>query len=195
MPGAAPSSPLGPWPGPATAATSSTSTSGAGLYGAFGQSNYAAAKGGINGFTRALTVELALWGIRANALSPVAMTDMTQTVIDRLAELSASSGVEAELPVFPPAEDVATLVSYLASDDAAHLNGQIFEFDGRELTLWSHPHQEGHCEREHRWSHEDFVAYFAADPPLQTINPGRWGGGVRETLKAAAGDQPPPVPE
>ena len=170
-------------------------TSGAGLYGAFGQSNYAAAKGGINGFTRALTVELALWGIRANALSPVAMTDMTQTVIDRLAELSASSGVEAELPVFPPAEDVATLVSYLASDDAAHLNGQIFEFDGRELTLWSHPHQEGHCEREHRWSHEDFVAYFAADPPLQTLNPGRWGGGVRETLKAAAGDQPPPVPE
>ena len=43
-------------------------TSGAGLYGAFGQSNYAAAKGGINGFTRALTVELATWGIRANAL-------------------------------------------------------------------------------------------------------------------------------
>ena len=101
----------------------------------------------INGFTRALTVELRTWGIRANASSPVALTDMSQTVIDRLGQLSAASGVQAEVPAFPPAEDVARLVSYLASDDVAHLSGQIFEFDGRELSMWSHPEQVGHCTR------------------------------------------------
>ena len=165
-------------------------TSGAGLYGAFGQCNYAAAKGGINGLTRALTVELAALHIRVNALSPVAMTDMTQTVLDRMAVLSAASGVEGELPEFPAAEDTAALVTFLASDAAAHLTGQIFEFDGRELALWTHPEQVGSQAHEGRWSHDDFVAYFAANPPLQTLNPGRWGGGVRQSLASAAGDQP-----
>ncbi|MFN0028679.1 MAG: SDR family NAD(P)-dependent oxidoreductase [Acidimicrobiales bacterium] len=163
-------------------------TSGAGLFGAFGQSNYAAAKGGINGLTRALTVELAGSGVRVNALSPVAMTDMTQTVLDRVAALSAASGVAVELDPFPPAADVAPLVTFLASDAAGHLNGQIFEFDGRELALWTHPDQVGHTERDGPWSQAEFEAYFAANPPLQPLHPGRWGGGVRTSLAAAAGD-------
>ena len=167
-------------------------TSGASLFGAFGQSNYAAAKGGINGLTRALTVELAGSGVRVNALSPVAMTDMTQTVLDRLAVLNAASGAGVELPEFPPAQDVASLVTFLASDAAAHLAGQIFEFDGRELALWTHPDQVGARERDRPWTQADFVAYFAADPPLQELHPGRWGGGVRRSLADAAGDAPRP---
>ena len=163
-------------------------TSGAGLFGAFGQSNYAAAKGGINGLTRALTVELAGSGVRVNALSPVAMTDMTQTVLDRLASLSAASGVTAELEPFPPASDVASLVTFLASDAAGYLSGQIFEFDGRELALWTHPDQVGRTARSGSWSQADFLTYFAADPPLQSLHPSRWGGGVRVSLATAAGD-------
>lgn len=163
-------------------------TSGAGLFGAFGQSNYAAAKGGINGLTRALTVELAGSGVRVNALSPVAMTDMTQTVLDRLTALSRASGVTAELEPFPPAVEVASLVTYLASDDARHLSGQIFEFDGRELALWTHPDQVGRAAQHTPWTQADFAAYFAGDPPLQSLHPSRWGGGVREGLATAAGD-------
>ena len=163
-------------------------TSGASLFGAFGQSNYAAAKGGINGLTRALTVELAPLGIRVNALSPVAMTDMTQTVLDRMTALSAASGAQAELPEFPPAEDVASLVTFLASDEAPPVNGQIFEFDGRELALWTHPDQVGAVSQDRPWNPADFAAYFAAPAPLQDLHPGRWGGGVRQSLATAAGD-------
>jgi 3-oxoacyl-[acyl-carrier protein] reductase len=163
-------------------------TSGASLFGAYGQCNYAAAKGGINGLTRALSVELPNRGIRVNALSPVAMTDMTQTVLDRLAVLSEASGVSTEAPVFPPAEEVAPLVTFLASDAAPPLNGQILEFDGRELALWTHPDQVGRRALEHRWDDGDFAAYFAEGPPLQALHPGRWGGGVRESLASAAGN-------
>jgi 3-oxoacyl-[acyl-carrier protein] reductase len=133
-------------------------TSGASLFGAFGQSNYAAAKGGINGLTRALTVEL------------------------------AGTGVQAALEPFPPAEDVAPLVTFLASDAAAHINGQIFEFDGHELALWTHPEQVGRVARGDRWEPTDFAAYFNG-APLQALHPGRWGGGVRTSLATAAGDQ------
>jgi NAD(P)-dependent dehydrogenase (short-subunit alcohol dehydrogenase family) len=168
-------------------------TAGAGLYGSFGQCNYAAAKGGINGLTRALTVELGDRGIRVNALSPVAMTDMTQTVVDRVAALSAASGVPSEPPPFPPAEDVAPLVTFLASDAAPAVTGQIFEFDGRELALWTHPEQVGSRELDRPWQQDDFADYFGSGALLQSLHPGRWGGGVRASLAAAAGPQPSPT--
>jgi 3-oxoacyl-[acyl-carrier protein] reductase len=57
-------------------------TSGSALYGLVGQSNYAAAKGGIIALTRALSVELARYTIRVNALYPVALTDMTAPVLE-----------------------------------------------------------------------------------------------------------------
>lgn len=55
-------------------------TSGAGLHGAFGQANYAAAKGGIIGLMKTLAIEGARLGIRANAIAPMALTEMTDGV-------------------------------------------------------------------------------------------------------------------
>lgn len=55
-------------------------TSGAGLHGAFGQANYAAAKGGIIGLMKTLAIEGAQLGIRANAIAPMALTEMTDGV-------------------------------------------------------------------------------------------------------------------
>jgi NAD(P)-dependent dehydrogenase (short-subunit alcohol dehydrogenase family) len=55
-------------------------TSGAGMHGAFGQANYAAAKGGIIGLMKTLAIEGATVGIRANAIAPMALTDMTDGV-------------------------------------------------------------------------------------------------------------------
>lgn len=60
-------------------------TSGAGMHGAFGQANYAAAKGGIIGLMKTLAIEGERVGIRANAIAPMALTDMTDGVFsDRM---------------------------------------------------------------------------------------------------------------
>lgn len=60
-------------------------TSGAGMHGAFGQANYAAAKGGIIGLMKTLAIEGERLGIRANAIAPMALTEMTDGVFsDRM---------------------------------------------------------------------------------------------------------------
>ena len=107
-----------------------TITSGAGLFGTFGQANYAAAKAGVIGLTRVMDMEFARYGIRVNALAPVARTDMT-AVFDH-------GDVTHEL-AFPPPESVAPLVVHLASAATHHLHGQVLSFDGTQLSVWSHP--------------------------------------------------------
>jgi 3-oxoacyl-[acyl-carrier protein] reductase len=141
--------------------------SGSALFGLVGQSNYAAAKGGMLGLTRALSVELQRWNITVNALYPVAATAMTQPVIDRV-------GADA-MPFGDPA-DVAPIVVYLASHEAASLTGQVIHFDGRDLVVWSHPDPKARDHRDHPWAPTDISAFFAASPPpLEPLHPDRWG--------------------
>lgn len=105
------------------------------LYGLVGQSNYAAAKGGIIALTRALSVELGRYGIRVNALDPVALTDMTAPVL----KLSSGDDGGALRSVFGDPADVARIVVALASPSATGITGQIVAFDGTELAVWTHP--------------------------------------------------------
>mmetsp|Transcript_11822 Transcript_11822/g.22678 ORF Transcript_11822/g.22678 Transcript_11822/m.22678 type:complete len:446 (-) Transcript_11822:1064-2401(-) len=88
--------------------------SAAGLYGSFGQTNYAAAKLGLLGFTRALALEGAKRNIKANCIAPLAGTRMTQTVMPQ--EI-----VDALKPEF-----VAPLVGFLCHDSCED-SGQMFE--------------------------------------------------------------------
>jgi 3-oxoacyl-[acyl-carrier protein] reductase len=98
------------------------------IRGGRGQANYAAAKAGVLGLTRAAALEVADRGVRINAVLPgFISTDMTQVIQRR-----AGEQVLAQIPMgrFGAPEDVAGLVLFLCSDDAAYITGQSFTVDG-----------------------------------------------------------------
>jgi len=100
----------------------------AGDKGGRGQTNYAASKGAVNAFTRALAVELAPRRIRVNAVAPgVIDTEMSQRVRDM-------AGDEAKARIllkrYGTAQEVAYAVWFLASDYANYVTGQVFHIDG-----------------------------------------------------------------
>lgn len=116
-----------------------------GQRGNFGQTNYSAAKAGIVGMVRTWALELKRAGITANAVIPVAATAMTATVPYFAAAVDADAAGEP-MPAFfrhdlgfGTSADVAGLVAYLASDEAASVTGQAIGIGGDRLQLWSHP--------------------------------------------------------
>ncbi|MGR3319188.1 MAG: 3-oxoacyl-ACP reductase family protein [Candidatus Anammoxibacter sp.] len=100
----------------------------AGEKGGKGQSNYAASKGGVNAFTKAVAMELAPKKITVNAVAPgVIETEMSETVIRRAKDHVLSMVALKRLGV---PEDVANVVIFLASDKAAYITGEIIHVDG-----------------------------------------------------------------
>ena len=106
-----------------------TFTSTAGLEGSPGQPNYSAAKEGIVGLMRSTALAMARYGVRCNAIAPTADTRMTQRLpSERRAQSTAT-----------PPDAIAPVVTFLASDRAAHITGQVIAVRGADLSVYSHP--------------------------------------------------------
>ena len=99
-----------------------------GLYGNIGQTNYAAAKAGLIGMTKALAKELGRKGIRVNAVAPgFILTPMTSKVPEKVLQLMRD---KTPLGRLGDSIDVAYAYLYLASDEAKFINGAILSVDG-----------------------------------------------------------------
>ena len=99
-----------------------------GIYGNFGQTNYAATKFGVIGFTKTWSRELGPKGIRVNAVAPgfVAtpiLNTMPEKVVDEMKN-------RVPLKRLGQPEDIANVYAFLASDEAAYVNGAVLEVSG-----------------------------------------------------------------
>ena len=101
-----------------------------GLRGKFGQTNYSASKAGIIGFTKALAKELGAFAVTVNAVAPgLIETAMLKESDARDKIIDMAMGEMALKRVGQP-EDLAYLVSFLASDKAQHITGEVIKVDG-----------------------------------------------------------------
>ncbi|MXP24182.1 SDR family NAD(P)-dependent oxidoreductase [Gordonia sp. HNM0687] len=97
----------------------------AGLYGNFGQANYSAAKAGIVGLTRTVSIEGAKFGISANAISPAAHTRMTENLLGQLFDGASADVLDAA--------KVSPVVAWLSHEDT-DVTGQVFGTAGGLVT-------------------------------------------------------------
>lgn len=99
-------------------------TSVSGMLGNFGQANYSAAKAGIYGFTRTASIELQRYGIRVNAVAPIAKTRMTE-------DLPMFEKIQSMTP-----EHVAPAHLFLASELSGDLTGAVLSVAGGKLSIY-----------------------------------------------------------
>lgn len=126
-------------------------TSTSGLIGSVGQVNYAAAKLGIAGLSRAIASDTARYKVRSNCIGPHAFSRMIES-IPGLSEEQLQERASRTSP-----DHVAKLAVFLASDAAAEVSGNIFGARGNELYLYSQPRPIRILMKEDGWTPEKIV--------------------------------------
>ena len=109
-------------------------TSTSGLVGNPGQANYSAAKMGIIGLSKSLALDMAKFNVRSNCISPFAWSRMVGSIPNTPDQEERLKGLRMLTP-----DKIAPVAVFLASEDAAEVNGQIFAVRGNEIFLMSQP--------------------------------------------------------
>jgi NAD(P)-dependent dehydrogenase (short-subunit alcohol dehydrogenase family) len=142
----------------------------AGQHGNFGQTNYAACKAGITAMARTWAMELARAGVTVNCIIPTAATEMTKTIPAFAPHIEAWERDGTPLPewlrkdqAMGTVEDVAPLVTFLASDESAAITGQTIGLGGDRLGLWSYPREIATAFRDGGWDADEIATEFEKD--------------------------------
>jgi NAD(P)-dependent dehydrogenase (short-subunit alcohol dehydrogenase family) len=138
-----------------------------------GQPSYSAAKAGILGLTWSTANGLRRYGITCNAIFPVAATRMTDTIHQQSFRLTPSS--EAQGTAVDPA-NIAPIVIFLASDDAAEVTGQVFGSEGYSVTRYYHMSPEKTVYNKGPWELDDFFKVMKRTLARDTQKPRMFQG-------------------
>ena len=119
-----------------------------GQAGQYGQVNYAAAKSGIHGFTKALAQEGAKYGVTVNAIAPAALTRMTENLG------FGQRAKEVEVGQFDPfaAENISPLVVWLGSTESAEVTGRVFNVAGGRISIADGWRRGAEQDKGERWN-------------------------------------------
>lgn len=138
-------------------------TSNTGLVGNIGQVNYAAAKMGIVGMSKAIALDMANFGVRSNCISPAAWSRMIGAVPTDTPEKKLQAE-RMERMMHPSRQ--APLAVFLASDQAKDVSGQIFYVRANEIMLVSQPRVTRSVHRDNGWTPRDVAEH--AIPALRS---------------------------
>jgi NAD(P)-dependent dehydrogenase (short-subunit alcohol dehydrogenase family) len=125
-----------------------------GMRGAFGQTNYAAAKGAIAAMTLTWARELVKYGITCNCVLPNARTAMTENPDQLLGEYHAGEPADFPRALGAP-DEAAPLVVLLVSERWRHLNGLFLSLGGDKLSIWDRAKEVRCAFKEGGWSLDD----------------------------------------
>jgi NAD(P)-dependent dehydrogenase (short-subunit alcohol dehydrogenase family) len=132
-------------------------TSESGLFGNVGQSNYAAAKMGIIGFTLAVAKETAKYGVTVNAIAPRARTRLTTTTFEGSNRADEFKPVAGVFDAMDPS-NIAPFATFLATDEAKDITGQTFIVCGGAVAHVRMPHLGEIIFKEGKWAVEELAA-------------------------------------
>lgn len=124
-------------------------TSTSGLVGNPGQANYSAAKMGIVGLSKSIALDMARFNVRSNCISPFAWSRMVGSIPNTPDQEERLNTLRMLTP-----DKIANVATFLASDDAKEVNGQIFAVRGNEVFLMSQPRPLRSVHRSEGWTPE-----------------------------------------
>jgi NAD(P)-dependent dehydrogenase (short-subunit alcohol dehydrogenase family) len=132
----------------------------------YGQANYGAAKEGIVGLTRKVARDMGRYGVTCNCIRPNAGTRLTLSDEMREARPDAMARFEQMKP-----EDIAPLVVWLASDDAANVNGRTFYVERGRIGLYSEPVLEKQLVKVGGWTIDELFMFMPVVMTKDLVNP------------------------